>query len=63
MIKVNRIASAKQKLDMVLLCIPNQFGLVKFEFVNFSVFCFKLGLVSGCLVLFVVVKFGFDWLS
>ena len=27
---MNRIASNKPKLDMVLLCIPSQFGLVKF---------------------------------
>ena len=27
---VNRIASNKPKLDTVLLCIPSQFGLVKF---------------------------------
>ena len=30
MTKVNRVASNKQKLDMVLLCIPSQFRLVKF---------------------------------
>ena len=30
MIRVNRIASNKPKLDMVRLCIPSQFGLVKF---------------------------------
>ena len=27
---MNRIASSKPKLDKVLLCIPSQFGLVKF---------------------------------
>ena len=27
---VNRIARNKPKLDMVLLCIPSQFGLLKF---------------------------------
>ena len=30
MTRVNRIASKKQKLDMVLLCMPSQFGLDKF---------------------------------
>ena len=30
MTRVNRIASTKPELDMVLLCIPSQFGLVKF---------------------------------
>ena len=30
MTRVNRIASNKPKLDMVLLCIPSHFGLVKF---------------------------------
>ena len=30
MTRVNRKASNKQKLDMVLLCIPSHFGLVKF---------------------------------
>ena len=30
MTRVNLIASNKQKLDMVQLCIPSQFGLVKF---------------------------------
>ena len=30
MTRVKRIASNKQKLDIVLLCMPSQFGLVKF---------------------------------
>ena len=30
MTRVDRIASNKPKLDMVLLCILSQFGLVKF---------------------------------
>ena len=30
MTRENRIASNKQKLDMVLECIPSQLGLVKF---------------------------------
>ena len=29
--RVNLIASNKQKLDMVQLCIPSQIGLVKFS--------------------------------
>ena len=44
--RVNRIASNKQTLDMVLLCIPSQFGLVKFGWE-----------LSG-LVWFGVVEFG-----
>ena len=31
MARVNRIASNKPKLEMVLLCIPSQFGFLKFS--------------------------------
>ena len=54
--RVNRIASNKQKLDMVLLCMPSQFGLVKF------------GWELSCLVCIGIIRFGTDefglvWLS
>ena len=48
MTRVNRIASNKPKLDMVLLCIPSQFGLVKFGWE-----------LSG-LVWFDIIWFGVD---
>ena len=53
---MNRIASNKQKLDMVLLCIPNQFGLVKFGW-ELS------GLVWFGIIWFGVDEFGLVWLS
>jgi len=46
MSRVDRIASDQQKLDMVLLCMPSQFGLV------------KLGWELSGLVWFGVVEFG-----
>ena len=51
MARVNRIASNKQKLDMVLLGTPSQFGLVKF------------GLELSGLVWFGMDVFGFLYLS
>ena len=51
MTRVNRIASNKKKLDMVLLCIPSQFGLVKFVW-EFS------GLVWFGIIGFGVDEFG-----
>ena len=56
MTKVNRIVSNKQKLDMVLLCIPSQFGLVKFGW-ELS------GLVWFGIIWFGVDKFGLVWMS
>ena len=51
MTRVNRIASNKPELDMVLLCIPSQFGLVKFGW-ELS------GLVWFCIIWFGVDEFG-----
>ena len=56
MARVNRIASNEPKLDMVLLCIPSQFGLVKY------------GWELSALVRFYINWFGMDefglvWLS
>ena len=53
MTRVNLIASNKQNLDMVQLCIPSQIGLVKFSWelsglVWFGIICFgvdEFGLV------------------
>ena len=55
MTRLNRIASSKQILDMVLLCLTSQFGFV-------------FGWELSCLVWFVifwfgVVEFGLVWLS
>ena len=56
MARVNRIASNKQKLDMVVLCIPSQFGLVKFGW--------ELpGLVWFGIIWFGLVEFGLIWMS
>ena len=56
MTRVNRIASNKKKLDMVLLCIPSQFGLV--------IFCWELsGLVWFGKTWFGIDEFGLVWLS
>ena len=54
MTRVNRIASNKQKLDMVLLCMPSQFELVKFGW-ELS------GLVSVGIIWFGVVEFKLVW--
>ena len=56
MTRTNRIPSNKQKLDMVLLCIPSQFGLVKFGW-ELS------GLVWFGIILFGMDEFGLVWLS
>ena len=54
MTRVNRMASNRQKLDMILLCIPSQFGLVKFGW--------KLsGLVWFGTLWFGVDEFGLVW--
>ena len=42
MTRVNRIAKNKQKLDMVLLCTPSQFGLVKFGWKLSALVCFGI---------------------
>ena len=56
MARVNRIASNKPKLDMDLLCIPSQFGLVKF--------CWELsGLVWFDIIWCGMDEFGLVWLS
>ena len=54
MTRVNRIASNKQKLDMVLLCMPSQFGLFKFGW-ELS------GLVWFGIIWFGVDEFGLVW--
>ena len=46
----------KQKLDMVLLCMPSQFGLVKFGW-ELS------GLVCVGIIWFGMDEFGLVWLS
>ena len=51
MTRANTSASNKQKLDMVLLCILSQFGLVKFGWELFG------------LVWFGMDEFGLVWLS
>ena len=56
MTRVNGIASNKQKLDMVLLCMPSQFGLVKFGW-ELS------GLVCVGIIWFGMDEFGLVWLS
>ena len=53
---MNRIASNKPKLDMVLLCIPSQFGLVKFGWE-------LCGLVWFGKIWFGMDEFGLVWLS
>ena len=56
MARANRIASNKPKLDMVLLCILSQFGLVKYGW-ELS------GLIWFYINWFGRVKFGLVWLS
>ena len=56
MTKMNRKASNKQKLDMVLLCIPSQFGLVIFVWELF-------GLVWFGKIWIGMDEFGLVWLS
>ena len=56
MTRVSKIASNKQKLDMVLLCILSQFGLVKFSW-ELS------GLVWFGIICFGVDEFGFELIS
>ena len=51
MTKVSRIAANKPKLDMILLCISSQFGLVKFGWELSDLFWFG------------AVKFGLVWMS
>ena len=51
MTRVNRIASNKQKLDMILLCIAYQASL------GWS------NLVGNCLAWFGLVQFGLEWKS
>ena len=54
MTRLNRIASNKPELDMVLLGIPSQFGLVKF--------CWELsGFVWFDTIWFGVDEFGLVW--
>ena len=53
---VNRKASNKQKLDMVLLCMPSQFGLATFGW-ELS------GLVCNGIIWFGTDEFGLVWLS
>ena len=55
MTRVSRIASNKPKLDMVLLCIPSQFGLVKYGW-ELS------GLVWFYINWFGMDEFGLVWL-
>ena len=55
MTRANTRASNKQKLDMVLLCMPSQFGLV---------FGWELsGLVCIGIIWFGMDEFGLVWLS
>ena len=56
MIRVNRIASNQPKLDMVRLCIPSQFGLVKFGWELSGLVCFGK-------TWFGIDEFGLVWLS
>ena len=56
MTTVNRIARAQQKLDMALLCIPSQLGLVKFAW-ELS------GLVWFGTIWFGVDEFSLVWVS
>ena len=56
MTRANTSASNKQKLDMVLLCILSQFGLVKFGW-ELS------GLVWFGKIWFGMDEFGLVWLS
>ena len=65
MTRASRIESNKQKLDMVLLCIPSQFGMYEFGLVWLSS---DLGLVWMSLVWcgrvrFNMDEFGLVWLS
>ena len=53
---MNRIVSNKQKLDMVLLCMPSQFVLVKFGW-ELS------GLVCIGIIRFGTDEFALVWLS
>ena len=53
---MNRIASNKQKLDMVLLCMPSQFGLDKLGW-ELS------GLVCIGIIWFGINEFDLVWLS
>ena len=54
MTRANTRASNEQKLDMVLLCMPSQFGLVKF---GWELSC----LVSVGIIWFGVVEFKLVW--
>ena len=54
--RVNRIESNKQKLDLVLLCMPSQFELVKFGW-ELS------GLVCIGVIWLGMDEFGMVWLS
>ena len=56
MARVNRIASNKQKLDMVLLGTPSQFGLDKFGWELSALVWFDI-------VLFDLDEFALVWLS
>ena len=56
MTRANTRASNKEKLDIVLLCILSQFGLVKFGW-ELS------GLVLLGIIWFGMVEFGLMWLS
>ena len=56
MTRVNIIARNKPKLDMVLLCILSQFGLVKFGWE-------LCGLVWFGKIWFGMDEFGLVWLS
>ena len=53
---MNRIATNKPKLDMVLLYIPSQFGLIKFG-------CELSGLVWFDIIWCGMDEFGLLWLS
>ena len=60
MTRVNRIASNKPELDIVLLCIPSQFGLVKFGLELSGLVWFgmdEFGLVQ------LMVEFSLIWMS
>ena len=56
MTRANTRASNKQKLDMVLLCILSQFGLVKFGWEWSNLFWFGI-------IWFGMYEFGLVWLS
>ena len=63
MARVNRIASNKPKLDMVLLCIRSQFGLVTFDWELSGLVWFAIIWLGGDQFVFFMVEFGLVWVS